>query len=189
MTTEGSPESKHTAGAQRALGLAQLVNKVFASERIPSTLAAHGGYRVEMSGPDALSTSERKGARDHLNLVPADPEGTTGGGAAAILIATADPNLSQLELRSYDYLKQLHAERFKGEALPIDAAAYAALRKKLEEFFERQGIATVSSESRTSITSPPAAMTAAKSGPPVLVLVIAGVVVLLAVAFFVLRSK
>ena len=55
----------------------------------------------------------------------------------------------------YERLEQLHAERFKGEKLPIDAASYDALRKKLEQFFERQGITTVSSTSRTQLTSPP----------------------------------
>ena len=49
---------KRTAGSQRALGLAELVNKVFANERVPSTLAAHAGYRVEIDGVPVFDTMQ-----------------------------------------------------------------------------------------------------------------------------------
>ena len=79
MTDDDSSRiSKPTAGAQRALGLAQLVNKVFAKERIVSTIAGHAGYRVEMSPPEGMSTTSRKGAVDQLKLVPVDPAATGG---------------------------------------------------------------------------------------------------------------
>ena len=81
-------ETKPTAGAQRAMGLAELVNKVFAKERIPSSLEGHAGYRVEMAGPETLSTSARQGALDHLKLVPLDPKriGVGAGAGATLLI-------------------------------------------------------------------------------------------------------
>ena len=117
MTDDDSSRiSKPTAGAQRALGLAQLVNKVFAKERIVSTIAGHAGYRVEMSPPEGMSTTSRKGAVDQLKLVPVDPAATGGseGGGATIIMGTADPNLSQVELRTYKDLGRLHSDRFKG---------------------------------------------------------------------------
>jgi hypothetical protein len=190
MTLKEQP----TAGAQRAMGLAELVNKVFTRERIPSSLEGHAGYRVAMAGPDALSTTERKGALDHLKLVPLDPArvGAGEGTNATLLIGTADPNLSQLELRTYDRLQQLHEERFKGAKLPLDEASYEALRKKLEEFFERQGIATIASNARSDV----AARARAPSGvagrrSPVPILVVIGAILVLAIAAigFLFRSR
>jgi hypothetical protein len=180
-------ESKPTAGARRAMGLAELVNKVFAKERIPSSLEGHAGYRIEMAGPEALSTSERKGALDHLKLVPLDPEcvGAGEGAGATLLIGTADPNLSQVELRTHERLRQLHGERFNGATLPIEAVPYDALKQKIEDFFERQGIATISSEKRFDLSLRPAI--ARRS--PTLVLVIVGAIILLGLLFVAMRSR
>ena len=179
-----------TAGAQRAMGLAELVNKVFTKERIPSSLEGHAGYRVAMAGPEGLSTSERKGALDHLKLVPLDPARTgTGDGAnATLLIGTADPNLSQLELRTYERLQQLHGERFKGAKLPLDQASYDALRTKLEAFFERQGISTISSNARNDLTVRPSDAAPARRSP-VRVLFVLGAIIVIAAIVFVLRSR
>ena len=57
---------KRTAGSQRALGLAELVNKVFVNERVPSTLAAHAGslWQHQTSRPSFrpsfLTASEKR---------------------------------------------------------------------------------------------------------------------------------
>ncbi len=181
-------ESKHTAGAQRAIGLASLVNKVFSSERVASSLAGHAGYRIEMAGPEAFSTSERKGALDQLRLAPVDPArvGAAEGSGAAILIGTADPNLSQVELRTHERLAQLHAERFNGAELPIDPAEYDAMIGKIEAFFERQGITTVTSAKREDASLAPRA-DARRS--PVRALVIVGAIILLALLAFALRMR
>jgi hypothetical protein len=180
-----SPE-KRTAGSQRALGLAELVNKVFANERIPSTLAAHAGYRVEMSGPETLSTAAPGGASHQLMLVPADasPAKPGDGGAATIVIGMADANLTQLELRVYEDLEKRHAERFNGDPLPIDSASYDGLRKKIEQIMERQGIETISTASRNEPTLRPAEMPAPK---PVWAFVLVGIVLAAAAIFFALR--
>ena len=188
MTLKEQP----TAGAQRAMGLAELVNKVFTKERIPSSLEGHAGYRVAMAGPDALSTTERKGALDHLKLVPLDPARTGAGeGAnATLLIGTADPNLSQLELRTYDRLQQLHGERFNGAKLPLEQAFYDALCKKLQEFFERQGISTISSNARSDLIARP--RSAASPGlrrSPVPILIVVGAILVIAAIVFALRSR
>jgi hypothetical protein len=179
-----------TAGAQRAMGLAGLVNKVFAQERIPSSLAGHAGYRLAMVGPEALSTSAQKGALDQLTLVPVDPKqvGAANGASATILLGTADPNLSQLELRSYERLLEVHAERFKGGVFPLDEASYDAVRAKLVAFFERQGIATVASNARTELTGK-MSVRAPSRRSPVPILVAIGAIVVLAAIAFVLRSR
>jgi hypothetical protein len=183
-------ENKPTGGAQRAMGLAELVNKVFTRERIPSSLAGHAGYRVEMAGPDTLSTTARQGALDHLKLVPLDPAriGAGEGAGATLLIGTADPNLSQVELRTHDRLQQLHRERFNGAALPIDVASYDALKKKIEDFFERQGITTVSSATRAQASERAAALDAPRRSP-VRALIVVGVIILLGLLVFVLRAR
>jgi hypothetical protein len=186
MTMKEQP----TAGAQRAMGLAELVNKVFAKEHVPSSRPGHAGYRVAMAGPDALSTTERKGALDHLKLVPLDPAqvGSGAGTDATLLIGTADPNLSQLELRTFERLQQLHEERFDGAKLPLDEVAYDALQKKLAAFFERQGISTISSNARTDQTLKVRAPVARRRSP-VPVLFVLGTIIVVAAILFVLRSR
>jgi hypothetical protein len=186
MTMKEQP----TAGAQRAMGLAELVNKVFAQERIPSSIAGHAGYRVAMAGPEALSTTARIGALDHLTLVPLDPKqvGTGEGASATLLLGTADPHLNQLELRTYERLQELHGDRFKGAPLPLDEASYDALRTKLVAFFERQGIATISSNARTELTGKMSVRSPPRRSP-VPILVVVGAVVVLAAIAFVLRSR
>src|SRR5947209_19621721 len=90
-----------TAGAQRAFGLAQLVNKVFAETRGKGPSPGPAGFRVEMSGPSGPSTADARRAVQYIRLVPLDgPDGT-----GAIEIATSDPNSGAVELRSYDYLR------------------------------------------------------------------------------------
>lgn len=181
--------TKPTAGAQRAFGLAQLVNKVFVTERIPSILAAHAGYRVEMTGPDTMSTSARKGAVHQLSLVPADAaEGKPGdSGAAVIVFGTADPNLSQLELRTYADLQKHHGERFHGETLPIESAAYDVIRKKVEAFFDCQGITTISSATRYEATVRPSSVPPPRSRAWIVVVALCLFVAVVA-AFFALKK-
>jgi hypothetical protein len=189
MADEGG---KRTAGSQRALGLAELVNKIFESERVPSSLAAHAGYRIEMSGPGSLTTTSPAGAQHQLKLVPADaaeskPE---DGGAATIVIGSADANLTQLELRTYDELSQRHGARFQGDALPIERAAFDALVVKIGKSLAPQGIETVSSASRHELTVRPGSDRPKDEPkkPLVLVVVAAVALVLLAVAFFALKK-
>jgi hypothetical protein len=181
-------ENKPTAGAQRAIGLAQLVNKVFAHERVASTLDGHAGYRVEMVGPEALSTSARQGALDQLKLVPVDAAraGTGEGSRATLLIGSADPSLSQVELRTFDRLAQLHSERYQGASLPLDAASYDALRGKIQRFFEDQGIAMTSAVKRNDHSLSPSP---ASRRSPVLALVTVAAVILIALAVVALRLR
>jgi hypothetical protein len=180
---------KRTAGAQRAHGLAELVNKIFETERVPSSLAAHAGYRVEMSGPEVQSTTSSSGAQHHLRLVPADAANAKpeDGGAATIDIGTADVNLTQLELRTYEELGERHAARYQGEPLPIERAAFEALKTKIEQSLEPQGIETISSATRHDPTVRPGEIPMANA-KPVWALVVAGIVIALAAIFFALEK-
>jgi hypothetical protein len=126
---------KQTAGAQRAMGLAVLVNKVFVSERVKGSAASHPGYRLEMSGPDGPSTTELKKVEDRLQLVPME----TTHGEVSILIGSADPGMSQADLYAFDRLRALHAKTSSDE-LPLDRADYERVLAKIEAFFDRQGV-------------------------------------------------
>jgi hypothetical protein len=182
--SNGNPLIKVTAGAQRALGLAEVVNKVFKTERVRSTAPGHEGYRLEMTAPKGPSTSEAAGAKDELRLIPVNPPpSATPGASAPILIASADPNLSQVEVHSYEALAARHGRHFVGEALPLDPADYAALKKKVEAFFYQQGITTVEVNPVASLAPP-----ASGTKPPVLMIVAILVLVVLGLTLFFVRK-
>jgi hypothetical protein len=179
---------KRTAGSSRALGLAELVNKLFENERVPSSLAAHAGYRIQLAGLESMTTTASAGLQHQLKLVPADAADSKpeDGGAATIVIGVADVNLTQLELRTYDELAKRHSTRFGGDALPIDRATYDALRTKVEAALAPQGIETVSSSSRQELTVRPASLVAGSK--PLWAFVAVGVVVAVAAVFFALKK-
>src|SRR5438552_2725603 len=54
-TMAGPVKAIPTAGAARAFGVAQLVDKVFAETRVKGTSPGHVGFRAEMSGPSGPS--------------------------------------------------------------------------------------------------------------------------------------
>jgi hypothetical protein len=127
--------TKQTAGAQRAMGLATLVNKVFASERVKSSKPGHPGYRLEMRGPEGPSTSELRKVEDRLQLVPL----STAQGEVSILIGSADPGMSQAELRGFDRLRVDH-QRAWSDDLPLDRADYERVLARIAAFFDQQGV-------------------------------------------------
>jgi hypothetical protein len=130
--------SKPTAGAMRAMGLATLVNKVFAGERVKSTSSGHAGYRVEMAPPEGPSTTDVAKPQERLMLVPVEAT----GGAVSILFGTADPSLTEATLRSIDHLRATHTKHW-GADIDIDADDYARVLKKIEAFFAHQGVPVV----------------------------------------------
>jgi hypothetical protein len=140
-----------TAGAQRAFGVAQLVNKVFAETRVKGTSPGHAGFKVEMSGPAGPSTADSMRALQYIRLVALD-------GAGAIEIATCDPNAGVVELRSFDHLRSVDGDT------TVDRADYEALIAKVEQFFERQGIETKVVAAR--IPTPPPRVSAAPPAAP-----------------------
>ena len=156
--------SKPTAGAMRAMGLAQLVNKVFAGERVKSTITGHPGFRVQMAGPEGPSTSAAD-LKDRLELLSLDKSAA----AAPIRIGSADPGMSHAELRGFERLRALHV----GE-LGIDRTDYERLLGKLEQFFDRQGV-PVTIVQDTAVSAAPKGASA-RGGVPMAAWIALGVV-------------
>src|SRR4051812_1690682 len=93
------------------MDFATLINTVFG---IDTSLPP---YRIELTAPSGPSTSGGRLALQHIRLAP-----TTSG--PAIVIGTANPAILSAEIRTYRPLMELHAQRFKGERLPLDYERY-----------------------------------------------------------------
>ncbi len=172
--------SKPTAGAMRALGLAQLVNKVFAGERVKSTTPGHPGYRVEMAAPEGPSTTAAVKPQERLMLVPVEAK----EGEVSVLFGTADPGLTEATLRSYEHLRAQYTEHFGGE-LTIDPEDYGRVLKKLEEFFSHQGApVTIAASSAASLA--PQRKPSRKS---VAIMIVCVLAVLIAMAIVAVRLR
>jgi hypothetical protein len=85
-------------------------------------------FRVELSAPDGPSTGGGKQALQHVKLIPE-------GGGLAIVIGSADTTRSMAEIRTFDHIAMLYAERFRGAAIPVEAGRYNELGEKLANFF------------------------------------------------------
>jgi hypothetical protein len=166
--------SKPTAGAMRAMGLAQLVNKVYATERVKSTKPGHPGYRVEMAPPEGPSTTNAAKPQERLMLVPLEAR----DGEASLLFGTADPALTETTLRSYEHLRIQYAA---GGDLPIDKEDYERVLEKLKGFFEHQGAPVVIAASSAQSAAPKATGLPRKS----VAIMVAVVLFVLAVLAFV----
>jgi hypothetical protein len=127
-------DRNRTAFALQALGLAEAFNIMLSAERLTGAVV----HRVELSAPDGPSTSGGKQATQHVKLVP------EGGGAApsGIIVAGSANQVERwAELRSFEHLRRLHAQRFKGAPIPLDRAQYDALLDKVRAFFADKGCA------------------------------------------------
>ncbi len=121
-----------TQFAMQALDLADLFKAVVGSEPV---LGADGeAFHVELSAPDGPSTGGGKQSVQHIKLVR---PGLT------VVVGSADQIERAVELRSYDYVANLHAQRYKGAALPVDRASYDAYVKRARTFFASQQLAVV----------------------------------------------
>src|SRR3954462_7620670 len=117
----------------RALGFAELFHIKTADRKG----AGPAAYRVEMSAPDGPSTGGGKQAVQHIKLVP-EVEGD-----AVIVAGSANQLEKSAEIRTYEYLADLHAQRFKGAAIPLDRARYGELVKRMQAFLTDQGLRVV----------------------------------------------
>jgi hypothetical protein len=120
----------HTEWAMKAVGLADLFATDLGKERIG------GGqlqYRPEIAAPDGPSTAGGKQSVQHLRLVPF-------GRGTVIVAGWANQFEQKAELRTWRYLAVTHAQRFKGERIPLDQANYEAFAKKAHEFFTKMGL-------------------------------------------------
>jgi hypothetical protein len=122
-------DRNRTAFALQALSLAESFNIMLSGERVKGAVV----YRVELSAPDGPSTGGGKQSTQHVKLVP------ESDGAATIVAGSANPVESWAELRSFEHLKRLHAQRFKGAAIPLNRVQYDELLGKLRAFFADKG--------------------------------------------------
>ena len=125
-------DPKRTAFAMQALGLAETFNIMLQAERVKGPVT----YRVELSAPDGMSTAGGKQATQHVKLIPE-------GGGTTIVAGSANGVDKVAELRTFEHLKLLHAQRFKGAEIPLNRVQYNELLEKLKSFFAQQGHCTV----------------------------------------------
>ncbi len=117
-------DPKRTAFAMQAMTLAETFNLMLQAERVKGPIS----YRVELSAPDGMSTAGGKQATQHVKLVPE-------GGGTTIVAGSANQAENWAELRSFEHLKLLHAQRFKGAEIPLNRVQYNELLGKLKAFF------------------------------------------------------
>ncbi|HEY1585871.1 MAG TPA: hypothetical protein VGH63_09310 [Polyangia bacterium] len=125
-------DPKRTAFALQALGLAETFNIMLQAERVKGPVT----YRVELSAPDGMSTAGGKQATQHVKLIPE-------GGGNTIVAGSANQAEKWAELRTFEHLKVLHAQRFKGAEIPLNRVQYNELLEKLKSFFAQQGTCAV----------------------------------------------
>ena len=121
-------DPKRTAFAMQALSLAETFNLMLQAERVKGPVT----YRVELSAPDGMSTAGGKQATQHVKLIPE-------GGGTTIVAGSANQAEKWAELRTFEHLKVLHAQRFKGAEVPLNRVQYNELVEKLKSFFAQQG--------------------------------------------------
>ena len=121
-------DPKRTQFAMQAMSLAETFNIMLQAERVRGPIT----YRVELSAPDGMSTAGGKQATQHVKLVPE-------GGGNTIVAGSANQVENWAELRTFEHLKLLHAQRFKGAEIPLNRVQYNELVGKLEKFFAERG--------------------------------------------------
>ncbi len=146
-------DPKRTAFAMQALSLAETFNIMLQAERVKGPVT----YRVELSAPDGMSTAGGKQATQHVKLVPE-------GGGTTIVAGSANQAEHWAELRTFEHLKLLHAQRFKGAEIPLNRVQYNELVEKLKAFFAQHGKCDVRVAEMPRETAPAASATA-RTGP------------------------
>lgn len=155
---------KRTQFAMQALSLAEAFNLMMSGERVRGPIT----YRVELSAPDGPSTAGGKQALQHVKLVPE-------GGGATIVAGSSNSVERWAELRSFEHLAALHAQRFKGAEIPLNRVQYNELAGKLRAFFEDKGCAV-----RTAAAAPSASVVASAPASGIASGTLVAVIVLLA---------
>jgi len=163
-------DPKRTAFAMQALGLAETFNLMLQAERVKGPVS----YRVELSAPEGMSTAGGKQATQHVKLVPE-------GGGTTIVAGSANQAENWAELRSFEHLKLLHAQRFKGAEIPLNRVQYNELLEKLRAFFADK-VQVRTAELPKDVAPVAAAQPAAKGASGTLVIVLILVAALAAAA-------
>lgn len=117
-------EVKYTQVAARAVSLAELF-----IARFEHGLEGPVRFRVEMSAPDGPSTAGGKQAMQHIKLIPME-------GGPAIVIGSANTTTQHAEIRTFEHIGALYAQRFHGARIPVDVTKYQELSQALASFFK-----------------------------------------------------
>lgn len=115
---------KYTQVAARAVSLAELFEA-----RFEHGLDGPVRFRVELSAPDGPSTSGGKQAMQHIKLIPPD-------GAATIVIGSANTTGQVAEIRTFEHVAELYAQRYRGARIPLEIGRYRELTQALAGFFK-----------------------------------------------------
>jgi hypothetical protein len=175
-------DQKRTQFAIKAVSFAELFNTRVGGQKVRGTVE----YRVEMSAPDGPSTGGGLQAVQHVKLIPQATEGAAG---AVIVAGWVNPFEKAAELRSYEYLSELHAQRWRGADLLLDRTGYGDLVKRMQAFFDQEGLRVVLLDSPRPATSGGAASSsqAASRGAFVAILVM-GLLLIVGALFLFLRK-
>ncbi|APR84420.1 Hypothetical protein A7982_09769 [Minicystis rosea] len=144
-------QSKYTMVAAKAVSLAELFEA-----RFEAGLEGPVRCRVELSAPDGPSTAGGKQALQHIKLVPAD-------GTPAIVIGSANTIRQTAEIRTFDHIAALYAQRFKGARIPIDVTRFQELSQNLATFFRAMQLTVTFADARSAGLAAPQAEGPARS--------------------------
>ena len=97
------------------------------------------------------------------------------------MIWSADPVGRAVELRSWNRLAEIHAQRFRSSRLPVDQAQYAELLRRMQEFFAAQNLPVV------VLDSPPPVPVTGGGGSMSLILIALGLAAVAAAVYFLTR--
>jgi hypothetical protein len=142
---------KYTQVAAKAVSLAELFEARFAAG-----FEGPARFRVELASPDGPSTAGGKQALQHIKLVPE-------GGGTTIVIGSASLARYAAEIRTFEHIAELHAQRFRGARIPLDVARYRELTQNLAAFFKAMKLEVTFSDltgpprSSSTMAPPPAA--------------------------------
>jgi hypothetical protein len=134
-----------TEFAMKAVDLADLFKVWIGQTPVPGPVT----YRVELSAPDGMSTGGGAQSVQHIKLIPVD-------GGPTVVAGTANQVEASAELRTFEHLAELHAQRFKGAEIPLDRAAYNDLVKRMQTFFSDKGLRLVMIDAAPRSASRPA---------------------------------
>ncbi|MSP63107.1 MAG: hypothetical protein EXR72_22770 [Myxococcales bacterium] len=171
-------EQKRTMIAMQAVGLAEKFAIALGQEEITTgNKVITVNFHLVLTAPEGPSTGGGKQAVQHINLVPDK--------GPAIVVGSVNQVEKTVELRTYDYIGNLHAQRYKGETMPFPPTDYLPLFKKMQRFFAGEaGL-------RTMVLDLPPAGAVVQAGRAMNPMMIGGLVIglLLALALVVLALK
>src|SRR6185436_17825261 len=122
-------DQSRTQFAMKAVSMADFFNAKIDDKRV-------SGYRVKLAAPEGQSTGGGKQALQHVSLIP-------DAGGATITAGSANQVEKIAEIRTFDHLKQLHAQRFGKKSFPLDRVSYNELVKRMQVFFTEQKLTMV----------------------------------------------